>query len=49
MRIWTHPWVLRLDEIRQMNKVGTKRVTGKVTLSPTLSKSGKRKTAKYYI
>ncbi|KAI0240586.1 Transcriptional regulator ATRX, partial [Lamellibrachia satsuma] len=21
MRIWTHPWVLRLDEVRQMNKV----------------------------
>ena len=22
MRIWTHPWVLRLDEIRQEKKVG---------------------------
>lgn len=22
MRIWTHPWVLKLDEIRQENKVG---------------------------
>ena len=21
MRIWTHPWVMKLDEIRQMNKV----------------------------
>ena len=21
MRIWTHPWVLKLDEIRQENKV----------------------------
>jgi len=22
MRIWTHPWVLRLDEIRQEKRVG---------------------------
>ena len=21
MRIWTHPWVLKLDEVRQQNKV----------------------------
>ena len=21
MRIWTHPWILKLDEIRQENKV----------------------------
>jgi len=21
MRIWTHPWVLKLDEIKQENKV----------------------------
>ena len=33
MRIWTHPWVLKLDEIRQENKVYTSSIGNSKTFS----------------
>ena len=48
MRIWTHPWMLKLDEIRQENKVrkstcefgkeNSKQVTNSNQLDPFASK-----------